>query len=308
MAQDPLQQITDSLVADLEAVIAGDRKRSPFSTPWAKAGFPANALTGAEYNGLNTLILWHKAKVKGYSNNKWVTFKQIKMIEGGEHAHVRKGEKATVIVRYVSWVPRSFGKIDNDTYIHKTYGTTHSKDEATMNTLRAYNVFNVEQVVDLPDEYYKLPDQGATLTNDELKWFVAETGAMIEHGGDRAFFNYGRDRIGMPRVAAFNSEDHYWGILFHELGHWTGHKSRLDRPLSQEKNLYAFEELVAEITSAFLSSRFGLKAEMQHVEYLEGYVKALKEDATVLRKAAAASQKAFDYLIGAGQEEQEQAA
>jgi hypothetical protein len=107
------------------------------------------------------------------------------------------------------------------------------------------------------------------------------------------------DRIQLPNKSAFDSEANYYATAFHELAHWTGSKNRLDRDLDKGRfgnPAYAFEELVAEMSAAFLCSDYGIQGELRHAGYIGHWLKALREDSKAVFKAAALAQKAADYI------------
>jgi antirestriction protein ArdC len=143
------------------------------------------------------------------------------------------------------------------------------------------------------------PDTAKAFTLDEnlLAW-RASTGANIQHGQDRAFYRPKSDMIGMPDHDKFDAECSYWATLFHEIGHWTGADKRLKRGMDDKfgDSGYAFEELVAELTSAFLCAKHGVVGEQRHAGYIESWLKELKNDKKYIVKAASAAMKAVDYL------------
>lgn len=130
---------------------------------------------------------------------------------------------------------------------------------------------------------------------------IVKTGAAITHGGDAAFYAPGPDRIQLPHKASFDNEASYYATAFHELTHWTGAKTRLDRELSKGKfgnPAYAFEELVAEMGAAFLCQDYGIQGELRHAGYIQSWLKACRDDSRAIFKAAALAQKAADFING----------
>ena len=122
----------------------------------------------------------------------------------------------------------------------------------------------------------------------------------VRVGGDRAVYAPSLDVIGMPPAAAFRTPESYAATLLHELGHASGHKSRLDRDLSGRfgHHAYAFEELIAELTSSFIGSALALPCEIEnHASYLQSWLGVLKADKRAVFKAAAAAQKAADWIL-----------
>jgi len=130
--------------------------------------------------------------------------------------------------------------------------------------------------------------------------YIANTGAEVRHGSDGAFFHPTGDYISMPTRESFHSTEAYYAVLLHELTHWTGHKSRLDRLKSTKwgDSLYSFEELIAELGSAFLCNSLGISSTPRpdHAKYLNGWIKNLKNDAKGIIEASREAQKAFELL------------
>ena len=281
---DIYQQVTDRIIAALEAGV------TPWLKPWAdsKAGAigPHNAVTGRQYNGINWLILGSMP----YASGAWLKFKQAKELGGT----VRKGEKGTQIVFW------SFPKIrDEET----------GKDKVVP-FAKGYTVFHAEQCEGLNLDKIKHP---APIVAGEtpINTIAVKSGAVVNHGGSRAFYNSGTDSIGMPSAASFQSADHYASTLAHELVHWTGHKSRCDRQFGKRfgDDAYAFEELVAEIGSAFVCAQAGIPLDgLQHDSYVASWLRVLKDDKRAIFTASSAAKKAAEMLLAEAQEEEAQEA
>lgn len=274
--RDIYQEITDDIIAQLETGTV------PWVRPWntvrGDATIPTNFATGKSYRGINVPALWSAGTRKGYASNLWLSFNQAKKIGGC----VRKGEKGTAIVFW------KFSKIKDrdDPSITKS-----------IPFVRHSTVFNIEQVDGLP-ELEEIKQTWNQIDNvDDL---IASTGAIITHGGDRACYMPGPDRINMPNKAGFADSSNYYATLLHELTHWTGGKSRLDR-LSGARfgdDNYAREELIAEMGAAFLCGTCGIDGQLQHAEYIASWIDVLKADKKAIVQAASAAQKAADYLTG----------
>ncbi len=268
------ESVTRSIIAELEQGAA------PWVKPW-KGGkrvgiMPANAVTGRCYSGINIPILWHAADVRSYPTNAWLTFKQA--LEKG--ACVRKGEKGTQVV----FTKRLSVKKDDD-----------ADEERQISMLRASTVFNVAQVdsFDTPDTTAApAPPAGAV---DAL---AAATGADIRHGGDRACFVPSKDFIALPNPSTFENEGHYQATKLHELVHWSGHETRLNRDLRNRfgTRAYAAEELVAELGAAFLCAHLGVQGELRHAGYIGNWLELLKSDDRAIFTAASKASQAADYL------------
>ncbi len=178
--------------------------------------------------------------------------------------------------------------------------------------MREYTVFNVDQCDGLPDRVLTLgeikrrnpDDRDATI--DE---FLACSGADIREGAGEAYYRPGDDFISLPRFEAFRSAAHFYGVAFHELGHWTGHKSRLDRDLRSRfgERAYAAEELVAELCAAFLCAEFSIHGDLRHAGYIQSWIGLLKADGRAFFTACSKAQAAADYLRGLALRDQQPA-
>jgi antirestriction protein ArdC len=279
------QQITDRIIADLEAGVAG------WSRPWITVGTtnPLSVSTGKRYNGINWLILSLEAMDRGYQSPWWATFNQWAKLmtpEGGETPQiVRKGEKATAVS---IWKPRKRKPGDPESVKDSVYAST-------------FNVFNAAQIVDPPERYAGTPP---ALTEPEriegCEAFFDALGADLRVGGDRAFYAPAGDYIQIPPLAQFTEPEHYYSTLAHEHVHWTGHGSRLNRELRQRfgSEAYAFEELIAEIGAAFLSAQLGIDnvTRTDHSSYLASWLKVLRGNPKAIGTAASAASAAADFL------------
>lgn len=279
---DLYQQVTDLIVAELEKGVA------PWVRPWKSmggvaGGLPRNGYTSRAYRGVNVWILVVTAAARGFQDPRWFTFRQTKLLG----AHVRKGEKAALV---------SFWR---DLTVRDEDARTGEQREKKIPLLRAYPVFNAAQCEGIADVATEPTSDDAEPRNTKLARLVEATGANVSHGGDMACYSPAFDRIQMPMLEAFESEEHYWSTLLHELTHWTGHKSRLDRDVSNRfRSLgYAAEELVAEMGSALLCAALGVDGDLRHPEYLASWLTAFKDDERALFRASSLAQRAADYVL-----------
>ena len=287
---DIYQQITDQIIVAIEAG----------TPPWRKlwtgdaggACFPLRS-NCEPYRGINVLMLWLAASANGYTSAHWFTYRQA-LDAGGQ---VRKGEKSTTVVKYGTFTR------END-----------AGEEEQIPYAKAYRVFCADQIDGLPEQFYRKAEAARDLgteTDPELDAFFAATGARLKTSEDpRAYYNWKTDHIHMPPVETFESTGAYYETLFHEGCHWTGHKSRLDRfGMGSTKADYAFEELVAEIGSCMIYARLGLVPSIdQSAAYVEGWLKALKNEKRAIFKAASQAQKAADYIFATDPRAQQVAA
>ena len=286
--QDVYTRVTNKIIADLE------RGNLTWHQPWQaghKAGPVSRPLrsTGERYQGVNVLMLWAAAMENGYVAPIWMTFNQAKQL----CANVRKGEHGSLVV----FADR----------MTKTVQDEKGEDvEKHIPFMKGYTVFNVEQIENLPAHYYARtePQHATELERIEaVEKFVASTGAVIKHGGNRAFYRMGDDFVQMPELQAFKNTESYYATAAHEITHWTRHPSRLDRSFDQKRfgdSGYAMEELVAEIGSAFLCADLEITPEPRedHAAYIESWLKALKNDKRAVFTASSHAQRAADYLHG----------
>jgi len=288
MKSEIYQKITDDIVASL---VAGVR---PWSKPWSDehaAGRITRPLraNGIPYSGINVLILWSAAVEKGYSAPIWMTFKQASALK----ASVRKGEYGSPVV-YADKMIRK--EIDE---------TSGEEQEYAIPFLKAYTVFNVEQIEGLPPHFCApaAPRLDPVQRIARADAFFAATKAIIRHGGSNACYNLGRDLIQMPPFECFHDAESYYATLAHEGTHWTRHPSRLDRDLGRKRfgdAGYAAEELVAELGAAFLCADLDLTPATRddHASYIASWIKVLENDNRAIFAAAAHAQRAVDFLHG----------
>jgi len=280
------QEITDKIIAELEA------GRVPWVQPWgtvaAKASLtmPKNAATQRQYSAINVLILWDAVIEHGFSTQNWLTFRQTLRLGG----NVREGEHGTTVVYADRFVPdeeRERAERDGD-------------EPNAIPFLKRFTVFNTDQCEHLPAELTSamapLPD-GLILRHAEA--LIAATGADFRIGGDRAFYSPVHDFTQVPRPEVYFEPINWHRTALHELGHWTGHPSRLGRDLSGHfgSALYAKEELVAEMTSAFVCASLGIVPTVRRADYIGAWLEVLREDNRAIVRAASAASKAADYLL-----------
>jgi antirestriction protein ArdC len=256
---------------------------APWVRPWSEGrhspSMPRNAATGRHYQGVNVLLLWGAAQAFGYPANGWLTYHQAKEAGG----NVRRGERGQVVVFF-----KTLTRVETD-----AEGEEH---ERSIMLLRGFTVFNVAQCEGLTHQEVK--GQPGPECEDEADRFIMATGADLRRGGNRACYVPSEDFIRLPERKQFNSRQHDQATALHELAHWTGHDRRLDRAFGRRfgDNAYAAEELVAELTAAFLCADLGITGELQHAEYLSSWASALKAKPNMLWTAASKASEAATYL------------
>lgn len=290
MPRDPARpdlyaRITDAIVADLEAGVR------PWVQPWIAAGGPVSRplrANGVPYSGVNVLLLWAEAVARGFGAPTWMTFRQALALGG----HVRRGARGATVV-YADRLRRIEA------------GQDGGEVERWIPFLKAYTVFNVEEVEGLPAAFRPspapMPDAERRIARIDA--FFAALGADIRDGGDLAYYALERDQVRVPQAAAFPEIEDYYARLAHECIHWTRHPSRLARDFGRKRwgdAGYACEELVAELGAAFLCADLGLELtpRADHAQYIADWLQVLRDDRRFLFQAAAFAQKACDYLHG----------
>jgi len=281
--------VTNRIIAELEA------GRLPWLQPWDSSvtitGLPRNASSGRAYSGINILILWHSLFEQGFTAQRWLTFRQAQALGG----HVRKGEHGTTVCYADKFTPK-----DAD-------GTaSESEERRQIAFLKRFTVFNVAQCEGLPDALYA--QDGVMLgdreTIPEAEALIAATGADICVGSPHACYMPGGDRIEVPHQQAYPEQINWYRTVLHELGHWTGHGSRLDRDLKSPfgSAAYAREELVAELCSAFTCAALGIVPTVRHSDYIGSWLEVLRADNRAIFRAASLASKAADYLRAFGED------
>jgi antirestriction protein ArdC len=209
----------------------------------------------------------------------------------GGRGPVRKGEHGHKVVFVKQLRVRDTNDTGEDT-------------DRTVPMMREFTVFNIDQCDSLPEKIVN-PAAIAPRNKDERKAladeFMGSTRAEIREGAGEAYFAPGAGFISLPAFAVFKSADNFYSTAFHELGHWSGHKSRLDRDLRNRfgTSAYAAEELVAELTSAFLCAEFSFDGDlMRHAGYIQSWIGLLKSDSRAFFTACSKAQAAADYLRG----------
>ena len=287
--------IYDTVTAAI--VKALERDPGKLAMPWHRGQsslMPENAVTGTPYRGVNVVALWAAADDRRYPAGRWATYKAWASIG----AQVRRGETGTAIAFFKEYT------VERD--------PDDPDDTGKRATARGYTVFNIDQVdgaPPLPDA----PDQGPIQRAENFQRMVEATGAVIHVGGSRAFYAPGPDIITMPSEhlwhgsATRDRHESFASVLAHELGHFSGHPSRLDRDWSKRgyklTEAVAMEELTAEICAAQLCATLGFSTEprIDHAQYLASWITLLKNDNRAIFKAAAAAARAADFIRGVTQ-------
>jgi len=278
------QEVTNRILAEMEKGII------PWLKPWTCTGGAVSHTSGRPYSLLNQILIMLDGVESDVHYGEYLTFKQAKA-EGGM---VRKGEKGRFIVFW------------------KMYSKEEEKDgEKTMNVipvLRSYYVFEVSQCDGIKRKYE--PEKHPTLSpvaeaeDVVAKYFDRETCGLRICESDRAYYSPSVDIVNVPQMSQYDAVEEYYGTLFHEMTHSTGHKTRLDRFMDGStffgSEVYSKEELVAEMGSAFMLNRLGIeskKAFRNSVAYLQGWSSKLRKDSRLFVNAASKAEAAVNYIL-----------
>jgi antirestriction protein ArdC len=273
----------------IDAIEAG---AGTWHMPWHTSGrfafSPINAASKKPYRGINVVCLWAATQSKGYERGEWATYTQWQ--ERG--AQVRKGEKATLVV---------FWKFANGSAETQDDNEEHPATNSRLLFTRGYSVFNAAQVDGyIPNSEPAIPEPERI---EQAEAFFSRIPARVVHQGNRAFYSPADDTITLPPFPAFFTPVDYYSTRAHETGHWTSCAGRCNRELGKRfgDNAYSIEELVAELTAAFVCSHLGLSTEPRpdHAQYIASWLKVLKADTRAIFTAASKAQQAADFLANA---------
>ena len=290
------QEVTDSIVQMLEKGVA------PWQKPWepgaGSLSMPFNPTSERAYRGGNAIHLMAAGLRNGYDDPRWMTYKQA----ADKGWQVRKGEKGTQIE---FWEVKARNPEEQSKNAGRSNGAAspiNGNADRSRFIHRVYTVFNGKQIDQIPAYAPTKHSEFEAIQAGEQ--ILAHSGAKIAHDQpDSAFYNRAKDSIHLPPKDAFKEPAGYYGTALHELAHWTGHPSRLNRATLNESYRfgdlnYAREELRAELASVFLAAERGIPhTPEQHAAYVGSWVKALKEDKNEIFRAAHEASAATDFLL-----------
>ncbi|HTU48523.1 MAG TPA: zincin-like metallopeptidase domain-containing protein [Bryobacteraceae bacterium] len=289
------QEVTDSIVQMLEQGVA------PWQKPWEPAAgafeIPVNPTTEKSYRGGNAIHLMATALRKGYDDPRWMTYRQA--AENGWQ--VRKGEKGSQI-EFWEIRDRSADSHTSDPSEDRSQSPKSKSLQERRLIHRVYTVFNAKQIDGIPER--KTENHSTFEAVHAGEQILQNSAASIAHDqADRAFYNRRNDSIHLPPRESFKSAPAYYGTALHELAHWSGHPSRLNRQTLTDSYRfgdinYAKEELRAELASVFLAAERGIPHDpQQHAAYVGSWIKSLKEDKNEIFRAAHDASAAADFLL-----------
>jgi antirestriction protein ArdC/superfamily I DNA/RNA helicase len=278
------QKIADAIIAALESGTA------PWRKPWTGGGFlPTKVSDGTSYRGSNLLVLWAAQEKNGWTDNRWLTFREAN-IRGGS---IIKGEKATKVIYW----PEKYKDVE--------------QPDGTMEKVRIflppkiYDVFNLDQTtgVNLPPLVKRDPIPVSQAEQTLLDTYK-DRPEIFYKSQDSAYYSPVTDTIHLPLREQFGAEQDLFETLVHELAHSTGHSSRVNRTelldnYGTHKASRGEEELIAEISVAIVAARLGVEIDFGNVaSYAKSWLSAVKNDPDMIIKAAQQAQKAVDHMLG----------
>jgi antirestriction protein ArdC len=240
-------------------------------------------VTNRPYSGCNVVLLWMAANA-GYRTPRYLTFKHSLELGG----NVRKGEHGTKV-----YFVKQLQVADRD---------GEEGETRIVPMMREITVFNIAQCERLPERVLTLGEVRPAIPTSATQRLMASwrAAAPASRGVWRGVLPAQRWFHQPAAFEAFKSAAHFYGTAFHELGHWTGHKSRLDRDLRHRfgESAYAAEELVAELCAAFLCAEFSIDGDLRHAGYIQTWIGLLRADSRAFFTACNKAQAAADYLRG----------
>ena len=287
--------VTNRIIEHLEKGVI------PWRKPWADAGLPKNLITGKEYKGIN---VWLLASLN-YPQNYFMTFKQVKDLGGS----VKAGEKSQEVI-FWKWIEKEKESKNNETNLNKSDKNKTEK----IPLLKYYRVFNIDQCEGIPPQ--KIPPvfvrENSPIESCEKIVNEMPKQPEIRHKEQQAYYHKLHDYVNMPKLETFESSESYYGALFHELVHSTGHTERLNRKelinsKGQKTQDYAVEELTAEMGASYLKNYAGIPIEQltNNVAYIQGWLERLRKDKKFIVYASSHAQKSVDYILNVRNEEKE---
>ncbi|WP_412758147.1 zincin-like metallopeptidase domain-containing protein [Legionella bozemanae] len=288
MTKMPYHQVVANQI--IESLKAGT---APWLKPWepgvGTGQIPYNPVTGKRYRGINALYLM----LNQNDDNRWLTYKQAQSMD----AQVRKGEKGTSI-QYWKFHEEQIKHDDAGKPVLDEHGHP-LKVQVNLERPKVFyaTVFHASQIDNMPELVTKEPDWSLIERAEKL---LHHSGATIIHSeADRAFYRLSTDSIHLPPKEQFKSAANYYATALHELGHWSGHPSRLDRDLGHPfgSDAYAKEELRAEIASMLLGAELGIGHDpSQHTAYIKSWIQVLEDEPLEIFRASADAEKIVNHL------------
>ena len=278
--------VTEKIINMLESGVV------PWRRPWTSTGLPRNLVSKKPYKGINYFLL----SASKYVSPFWLTYRQATEFGG----HVRKGEESTIVV---------FWKAEDVKQSSEALEAEETDDKNRRRfLLRYYRLFNLEQC-ELPQAVLDKLPKIETYQHDPIEAAERIIANMpnppeIQYAGSKAFYSSITDRITLPPRELFSSAEEFFGTLAHEASHASGHPKRLNRESIAEaapfgSPTYSFEEIVAEMSAAYLCAEAGISPAVidNEAAYIQGWLKKIRSEKRLVVSAAAQAQKAADFIL-----------
>ncbi|MCE7056283.1 ssDNA-binding domain-containing protein [Algoriphagus sp. AGSA1] len=289
-SSDIYRKFTDLIIEKLEQGVI------PWRQPWHEMGMPANYLTKKPYRGINLWLLLSC----GHQYPYYLTFKQANGLGG----KIKKGAKALPICYWnFAFRDKKTGKVIPEDRI----GEYDLKLVSKSGFLKEFKVFPIEQIEGIDWEFPEISKAEPLPENEQCQRIYEEMLRAPEliHSGSSAYYRADLDQITMPERNLFDSAEQYFGVLYHELVHSTGHPSRLNRigvsePQQFASEFYSKEELIAEMGAGYLNNLTGILDQNlleNSAAYIQHWLNELRNDKHLLIEAASKAQKAVDYIL-----------
>lgn len=277
-ARDKYNELVERFVSDLEQGV------EPWKKSWnLKNGLPQSASTNGLYSGINLISLMSENQ---FDSNKWITAKQVEKLGGLIKEEELENSKDIFFLKNIKKTKEEVNQETGEV----------EKSEEKYKILKNYKVWNTEQVVGINFQQEEPKNDNQKVL--KIEKFIKSINPIVQKG--QPAYSKNEDSIYMPPIDVFDDTENYYSTFFHELSHWTNHETRIDRDNFLKKykeKAYGIEELIAEMSSAFLCAEKGISMEnTQHSSYLDSWVKNIKENPYILFSASSQASKATSYL------------
>ena len=296
------KQLVDQVLANLE------KGKLLWTQGWVAAGAPESAVTGKKYRGINNLYLSLVAMAENYGDNRWATFRQMEekgwTFKKDEEGHTLGKGKSVSVEYYEMRDKETKRRFDRSVLDGMTFDEQREYMDKNVYWLRKfYRVFNCSLMDGVPEKEMPMIDVNDRIEKAEaiLDYWNANESKIV-YGGSQAFYRPSTDEVHLPEREKFKSTQSFYDTAFHEIGHSTGHESRLNRDLSGGfgSQSYAMEELRAEIASIFMAQDLGIEPSEDRLQnnaaYIQSWKDEIKENPNALFTAIADADKIARYV------------
>lgn len=296
------KQLVDQVLANL------DKGKLLWTQGWVAAGAPESAVTGKKYRGINNLYLSLVAMAENYGDNRWATFRQMEekgwTFKKDEEGYTLGKGKSVSVEYYEMRDKETKRRFDRSVLDGMTFDEQREYMDKNVYWLRKfYRVFNCSLMDGVPAKEMPMIDVNDRIEKAEaiLDYWNANESKIV-YGGSQAFYRPSTDEVHLPEREKFKSTQSFYDTALHEIGHSTGHESRLNRDLSGGfgSQSYAMEELRAEIASIFMAQDLGVEPSEDRLQnnaaYIQSWKDEIKENPNALFTAIADADKIARYV------------